>query len=148
MPGGKNNGRGNGSPKKTDTKTRSQTKKDRQNDLSDSLATLSSPPKIEKTKKSTEKQASLKLPEVTGIHHQVVTVTKQAKSSEDSSSDDNSKQESTGSDSNRSSINQVGTTINLSNTLSPLLSLSAVVSYTEEWTLNWNAPSEFAVQSE
>ena len=71
--------------------------------------------------KSTEKQVSLKSPEVTGITHQVVTVTKQAKPSEDSSSDDNSKQESTGSDSNCSSVNQVGTTINLSNMADPHL---------------------------
>ena len=121
MPGGKKKGRGNGSPKKTDTKTRSQTKKDRQNELSNSLATLSSSPKVRNTKKSTKKQASLKSSEVTGITHQVVTVTKQAKSSEDSSSDNNSKQKSTGSDSNRSSVNQVGTTINLSNMANPRL---------------------------
>ena len=55
MPDGKKKGRGNGSPKKTDPKTRSQTKKDRQKYLSDSLATISSPSKVKKTKKSTEK---------------------------------------------------------------------------------------------
>jgi len=91
MPSGKKKGRGNGSPKKNPI-TRSQTKKDRQQGLSNSLATFSSPSKVKMTKKSAEKQPSLKSPEVTGITPQVVTLpkTKQAKSSEELSINGNS----------------------------------------------------------
>ena len=54
-----------------------------------SLASVSSSPKASKTKKSTEKQASLESPEVKGVTPQVVTVAKQAKSSEDEKSNTN-----------------------------------------------------------
>ena len=101
-------------PPKNPKVTRSSASRRQQRQIN-SLVSGSSPPKVTRTKKSIES------PEVTGITHQVVTVTKQAKSSEDSSSEDNSKQESTGSDSNRSSVNQVGTTINLSNMADPRL---------------------------
>ena len=66
----------------------------RQQQETDSLASGSSPPKFKRTKKSTEEQPSLESPEVTGITPQVVTVTKQGKSSEESSSDSNSIDES------------------------------------------------------
>ena len=66
-------------PKKV---TRSSASKKQRQEIS--IASGSSPPKGTRTKKS------IKLPEVTGITHQVVTVTKQAKSSKESSSDSNS----------------------------------------------------------
>ena len=55
-----------------------------------SIATASSPSKTYRTKKSRNKQASFKSPAVTGITPQVVTVTKQAKSNEESSCNGNS----------------------------------------------------------
>ena len=70
-------------PPNTSKVTRSSASK-KQRQTIDSLAIGSSPPKGTRTKKSIE------LPEVTGITHQVVTVTKQAKSSEETSNDDNS----------------------------------------------------------
>ena len=78
-------------PPKMSKVTRSSTSK-KQRQAIDSLATVTSPPKAHKTKKSPKKQASFESPEVKGITPQVVTVTKQAKSSEDekSSSNDNS----------------------------------------------------------
>ena len=78
-------------PSKTSKVTRSSGSK-KQRQAIDSLATVTSPPKARKIKKSPKKQSSFELPEVKGITLQVVTVTKQAKSSEDekSSSDDNS----------------------------------------------------------
>ena len=76
-------------PKKSKVTRSSASLKQRQ--VIDSLASATSPPKVRKTKKS-RKQASLESPEVKGITPQVVTVTKQVKSSEDekSSSDGNS----------------------------------------------------------
>ena len=78
-------------PLKTSKVTRSSASK-KQRQAIDSLATVTSPPKASKTKKSTKKQASFELPEDKGITPQIVTVTKQAKTSEDknSSSNDNS----------------------------------------------------------
>ena len=76
-------------PPKKPKVTRSSASQRQQQEI-DSLAFVSSPPKVRKTKKSTEEQASLESPEVTGITPQVVTVTKQAKSSEESSTNGNS----------------------------------------------------------
>ena len=78
-------------PKKPKVITRSRASQ-KQRYVIDSLASVTSPPKVRKAKKSTEKKASLELPEVKIITPQVVTVTKQAKLSEDekSSSDDKS----------------------------------------------------------
>ena len=62
------------------------TASEKQCQVIDFLASVTSPPKASKTMKSPKKKASLKLPEEKGIISQVVTDTKQAKSS----SDDNS----------------------------------------------------------
>ena len=70
-------------PPKTLKVTRSSASK-KQRQAIDSIASGFSPPKGTRTKKS------IKSPEVTGITPQVVTVTKQAKSSEESSNDGNS----------------------------------------------------------
>ena len=71
-------------PKKSKVTRSSPSLKQRQ--VIDSLASVTSPPKASKTKKSSKKQAPLESPEEKGIIAQVVTNTKQAKSS----SDDNS----------------------------------------------------------
>ena len=70
-------------PPKNPKVTRSSASRRQQQEIN-SLASGSSPPKVTRTKKSIES------PEVTGITPQVLTATKQAKSSEESSSDNNS----------------------------------------------------------
>ena len=79
---------------------------------------MTSPPKDSKNKKSTEKKASLESPEVKWITAQVITVTKQVKSSEDekSSRDDNS----TGGE-NASFVTQVNMTSSFDTKLENLL---------------------------
>ena len=71
-------------PKKSKVTRSSTSLKQRQ--VIDSLASVTSPPKAGKTKKSPKKQATLELPEKKGIIAQVVTYTKQAKSSSDGNS--------------------------------------------------------------
>ena len=85
-------------PPKKPKITRSTASKKQRQEI-DSLASVSSPPKSIKSKKSPKKQASLKSPKCKkGIIAQAVLETKQAKSSKDEkSSDDN--ENSTGSES-------------------------------------------------
>ena len=61
-------------PKESKVTRNSASKEQRQ--AIDSLASITSPPKASKTRKSTEKQASLESPEVKGVTPQVITVTK------------------------------------------------------------------------
>ena len=71
-------------PKKSKITRSSASQKQRQ--VIDSLASITSPPKASKTKKSPKKQAPLESPEEKGIIAQVVTDTKKAKSSSNNNS--------------------------------------------------------------